>query len=108
MKKINQLKLQHQVNRLEYQDQQRKNKLDGLAANREVTLAAQKYKRAKDNFNLAQQNYQNAQAQYNNGRLLIGDFYKQSYTYEQEKNNYLNASYDFILARMKQEKAVKN
>lgn len=108
VKKINQLKLQHQVNRLEYQDQQRKNKLDGLAANREVTLAAQKYKRAKDNFNLAQQNYQNAQAQYNNGRLLIGDFYKQSYTYEQEKNNYLNASYDFILARMKQEKAVKN
>jgi outer membrane protein len=108
VKKISQLRLQQQINRLEYQDQQHKNKLDGLAANREVVLAEKKYKRAKDNFRLAQENYQNAQAQYNNGRLLIGDFYKQSYAYEQEKNSYLNASYDFILARMKQEKALKN
>ncbi|WP_334641767.1 TolC family protein [Pedobacter sp. CAN_A7] len=108
VKKISQLKLQQQVNRLEYQDQQHKNKLDGLAASREVALAEKKYTRAKDNFILAQENYQNVQAQYNNGRLLIGDFYKQSYAYEQEKNSYLNASYDFILARMKQEKTLKD
>ncbi|WP_432710659.1 TolC family protein [Pedobacter sp.] len=108
VKKINQLKLQQQVNRLEYQDQQHKNKLDGLAVIREVALAEQKYKRARENFDLAKQNYQNAQAQYNNGRLLVGEFYKQSYVYEQEKNSYLNASYDFILSRIKQEKTVKN
>jgi outer membrane protein len=108
VKKITQLKLQQQVNRLEYKDQQHKNKLNRLAANREVDLAEKKYKRTKDNFRLAQENYQNAQAQYNNGRLLIGDLYKQSYAYEEEKNSYLNASYDLILARMKQEKALKN
>jgi outer membrane protein len=107
-KKVNQLKLQQQANILSYQNQQHKNKLDLMAAQSDAVFYEKKYQRAVENYKMAEENYRNAQLQYDNGRLLIGDLFKQNYIYQQQKTNYLEVSYQFILARMKQETTLKN
>ncbi len=107
-KKINQLKLQQQANLLAYQNQQNKLKLDLMEATQDASFYQKKYLRAVDNFKMAEIDYQNAQLQFDNGRLLVGDLFKQNYIYQQHKTTYLEVSYQFILARMKQEIALKN
>jgi outer membrane protein len=107
-KKVNQLKLQQQANILSYQHQQNKNKLDLMAAQSDAVFYEKKYQRAVENYKMAEENYRNAQLQYDNGRLLIGELFKQNYVYQQQKTTYLEVSYQFILARMKQEMTLKN
>ncbi|MEJ5961169.1 TolC family protein [Pedobacter immunditicola] len=100
-KKINQLKLQKVANELAYKDQLHKNRLDFLEATRDADFYGKKYKRMKENYQLAGDNFQIAEEQFEKGRLLIADLYKANYSYQQEKTNYLNVAYDFILAKIK-------
>ncbi|MET3114649.1 outer membrane protein [Pedobacter sp. CG_S7] len=103
-KKINQLKLQKDANALAYKDQQHKNKLDFLEASRDADFYQKKYRLTMANFKIAEKNLQLTEQQYENGRLLISDLYRSSYNYQQEKTNYLNVAYNFIIAKMKRYK----
>lgn len=107
-RKLTEIRLQSEVNRLAYLSQQNKNQLNRLEAEREILFLEKKYLRSKENYNLAADTYHIAQQQYDNGRLLIGQLSKNSYAYQLEKNNYLNVAYDYILAKMKLEKVLKN
>ncbi|PRY50347.1 outer membrane protein TolC [Arcticibacter pallidicorallinus] len=107
-KKLTEIRLQTEANRLAYQSQQNKNQLDRLEAEREILFLGNKYRRSKENYDLASDTYRIVQEQYNNGRLLIGDLARSSYAYQLEKNNYLNVAYDYIIAKMKLEKTLKN
>lgn len=100
-KKINQLKLQKVANTLAFKDQQHKNKLDLLEVSREADFYQKKYLLTLANFKIAEKNLQLTEQQYNSGRLLISDLYKSNYSYQQEKTNYLNMAYNFIIAKMK-------
>lgn len=107
-KKLTEIRLQTESNRLSYLSQQNKNELERLQATRDIAILEQKYLRSKENYDLAADTYRIAQQQYENGRLLIGDLSKSNYAYQLEKNNYLNVAYDYIIAKMKLEKAVRN
>lgn len=106
-KKLTEIRLQTESNKLAYTSQQNKNRLDSLEAVREIAILEKKYQRSRENYDLAAENYRIAQQQYESGRLLIGDLSKSNYAYQLEKNNYLNVAYDYILAKIKLEKAVR-
>jgi len=107
-KKLAEIRLQTESNRLSYLSQQNKNELERLEATRDIAILEKKYLRSKENYDLAADTYRIAQQQYESGRLLIGDLSKSNYAYQLEKNNYLNVAYDYIIAKMKLEKAVRN
>jgi outer membrane protein TolC len=107
-KKLTEIRLQSEVNRMAYLSQRNKNQLNRLEAEREIMFVEKKYLRSKENFDLAADTYRIAQLQYDNGRLLTGDLFKSSYAYQLEKNKYLNLAYDYIIAKMKLQKALKN
>ncbi|MGV3704524.1 MAG: TolC family protein [Arcticibacter sp.] len=107
-KKLAEIRLQTESNRLSYLSQQNKNELERLQATRDIAILEKKYLRSKENYDLAADTYRIAQQQYENGRLLIGDLSKSNYAYQLEKNNYLNVAYDYIIAKMKLEKGVRN
>jgi outer membrane protein TolC len=107
-KKLTEIRFQSEANRLAYLSQQNKNQLALLETQREIVFLETKYLRSKQNYALAADTYRIAQQQYDSGRLLIGDLSKSSYGYQLEKNNYLNVAYNYIIAKMKLDKALKN
>lgn len=107
-RRISRLKLQQQADELRYEDEQNKNTLDYLAAEREATRYYKSYQRARENFLLAEQNLRLAKEQFDSGRLLIGDLSLANYNYQREKNNYLNVSYNFISSKLNMERLAKN
>src|SRR5690606_5905938 len=107
-RRISRLKLQQQADELRYEDEQNKNTLDYLAAEREATRYYKSYERARENFLLAEQNLRLAKEQFDSGRLLIGDLSLANYNYQREKNNYLNVSYNFISSKLNMERLAKN
>lgn len=107
-KKLTEIRFQAESNRLAFLSQQNKNQLTKLQAKREIEFLEKKYLRSIENYNLAADNYKIAYQQYNSGRILIADLSKANYAYQLEKNNYLNVAYNYIIAKMKLEKAQKN
>lgn len=107
-KKITEIRLQTESNRLAYISQQNRNHLERLQAARDIAFLEKKYLLSKENFVLAADNYRIANQQYDNGRLLIADLSKVNYAYQLEKNSYLNVAYDYIIAKMRLERAQKN
>lgn len=107
-KKITEIRLQTEVNRLAFNSQHNKNQLEILQAKRDISFLENKYLLSKENYKLAVDNYRIAKEQYDSGRLLIADLSRASYAYQLEKNNYLNVAYDYIIAKMKLGRANRN
>jgi outer membrane protein len=106
-RKLKQISLRKQINDLNFVDQQSKKKMDIIELDREAAFYLNKYNRTKENFEIAGESFQLAQEQYNSGRLLLGDLYRSDYNYQLEKNNYLNAAYNYMLTKIKLEKRTK-
>lgn len=107
-KRIKQLSLQIQANQLRYNNERNKNRLDYLAAKREALVYKNNYLRTLENFKLAEKSLLLAEQQFANGRLLLGELHQISYNYQKEKNNYLNMTYNYILAKLTIEKLRNN
>lgn len=97
---IGQLHLQQQVDEANYMAQQNKNQLEKTQAHQDVIYTSKALLRQKKNMELADQNLQTAKEQFSEGRLLAGDLAKNDFLFQQAKTAWLQAAYDFIVAKM--------
>lgn len=98
---------QFQANELAYQAQKNKNSLSYIQAKKDVEAAYEKYVQLKDNFDLANKNNNLIKQLFSEGRILISELYNADYAVQKAKNDYLNAAYDFVNAKLKLENEVK-
>jgi outer membrane protein len=102
--RVAQLKLKQEAAELRFQHEQSKNRLEYAQALREVRTFEKNIGRFRENFRLAETNLRLAEQQFAEGRLKFAEFQQALYTYQREKNSYLNFVFDYFSARLKAEK----
>ncbi len=104
IKKINQLQLQKQVDKANYKAQKNQLQLEKLQAQQDIVYKKKVLQQKKKNMALIQKNLLSAKDKFSSGRLLISELLKNDFLYQKAKTNYLQAAYDYILAKMQLKK----
>ncbi len=104
VKKIEALQLQSKSDQSSYQEQLNQVQLDKLQAMNDLLYKERDLFQKKKNMERVRKTLQATTEQFENGRLLSGDWAKSNFAYQQAKTAYLQAAYDFIVAKMKLEK----
>lgn len=100
VKKIDDLQLQNKMDEVNYRAQQNQIQLEATKAKQEAHFQEENLKQKKKNMELSRHNWETAVDQFSEGRLLSGDLSKMDYTHQQAKTNYLQAAYEFLIAKM--------
>lgn len=107
VKKIEGLRLQGKADQESYKARQIQIQLESFQAQQDVLLKEKILQQKEKNRTLAKENLEAVTSQFENGRLLSGDWVKSDFLFRQAKTDYLQAAYDYIIAKMKVEKVSK-
>src|SRR5699024_6265565 len=100
IKKIDQLQLQKQADMANYNAQKNLLQLENLQAQQDIVYKKKVLQQKKKNMALIQKNLLSAKDKFSSGRLLISELLQNDFLYQKAKNNYLQAAYDYIIAKM--------
>ncbi len=104
LKQMEALRLQRESDQAGYRAQRNQVQLDKIQARQDAAYKEKDLLQKEKNMRLTRKNLQTAQSQFSSGRLLSGDLAQADFAYQQAKTAYLQAAYDFIVAKMYLEK----